>query len=151
MNIFPAREIHHTYTKYIYFIMAKVVNTNVLKKYIICASIYSKINCRNYEEKYFLMISFFFYFIYISFLVIYFFTMYVRLVSLLLYYLSLQCKNNCKHNNNNSICFNFSITKKFFIVGLNLIRGYIILYAARRVMMHFQSGPQDYWSWPPLA
>jgi hypothetical protein len=30
---FPAREIHHTYTKDIYFIMAKVVNTNVLKKF----------------------------------------------------------------------------------------------------------------------
>jgi hypothetical protein len=31
LNIFPAREIHHTFTKYIYFIMAKVVKTNVLK------------------------------------------------------------------------------------------------------------------------
>ena len=39
LNIFPAREIHHTFIKYIYFITAKVVKTNVLNKYIICASI----------------------------------------------------------------------------------------------------------------
>ena len=59
LEIFQAREIHHT--KYIYFIMAKEVKTNVLKKYIICAYI-QKLTMK---KKYFLMISFFFYLIYI--------------------------------------------------------------------------------------
>ena len=31
LNIFQAREIHHIFTKYIYFIMARVVKTNVSK------------------------------------------------------------------------------------------------------------------------
>ena len=48
-----------------------------------------------------------------------------------------------------SLCFNFSL-QKMSIVGLNLIREYIILYAARGVMMYFQSGPQNHLDWPPL-
>ena len=58
-----------------------------------------------------------------------------------------KCNNNSNHNNNNSLCFNFSL-QKMSIVG---ILGYIILYAAYGVMMHFQSGPQDHLGWPPSA
>ena len=43
------------------------------------------------------------------------------------------CKNNSKHNINNSLCFNFSL-QKVAIAGLNPIWGYIILYVARGVL-----------------
>ena len=42
-------------------------------------------------------------------------------------------------------------SKKMSMMGINLIWDNIILFAARGVMMHFQSGPQDHLGWPPLA
>jgi hypothetical protein len=87
----------------------------------------------------------FFYFIYIYIFFIFNFSLQCTLISLL-YYLCLHVKIIV-----NTIIITHYVSifhsKKCLISNM----GYIILYVARGVMMHFQSGPQDHLGWPPLV